>query len=72
MSSKQRLGFSLAFIACLTALNLVPTTTESSTLGWVIYGIIIGLLISSACRAASNLAYENRYKKKAVRTKPRW
>jgi len=72
MTAKQRLGFSLALIAVLLAFNLVPEETESTAFGWVMYGVIIGLLISSACRAASDLAYQNRYKKKAINGKSRW
>jgi hypothetical protein len=45
MTPQFKLGVSLGLIACLLAMALLPTETESTPVGWVGYGIIIGLLL---------------------------
>ena len=62
MTPQFKLSISLGLIACLLAMALLPTETESSTAGWVGYGIIIGLLLSVALRASSTLLYQRSYK----------
>ena len=62
MTPQFKLGVSLGLIACLLAMALLPTETESTPVGWVAYGIIIGLLLSVALRAFSIISYQTSYK----------
>ena len=64
MTAQAKLGFSLAFIACLLMFLIFPSETESTPAGWVGYGIIIGLLLSVAVRSASLLQYQASYKRR--------
>lgn len=64
MSIQFKLGISLGLITCLLTMALLPTETESSPLGWVGYGIIIGLLLRTVFRAISIISYQTSYKKR--------
>ena len=61
MTPQFKLGISVGLIACLLAMALLPTETESTPVGWVAYGIIIGLLLSVALRAFSIISYQTSY-----------
>jgi len=61
MKPQLSLTISLASIAALLLMMLAPAETESTTAGWVGYGIIIGLLLSVALRASSTLLYQRIY-----------
>ena len=63
MKSLLKLKLSTGLIGLLLIANLLPTQTESTTAGWVIYGIIIGLLLNEAIRATNNVLYERSYKR---------
>jgi len=62
MRPQLSLTISLASISALLLMMLAPAETESTTAGWVGYGIIIGLLLSVALRASSTLLYQRSYK----------
>lgn len=62
MKPKQSIAFSLAMIGALLLMMVAPAETESTTAGWVAYGIFIGLLLSVTFRAFSVLMYEHKYK----------
>ena len=62
MRPQLSLTISLASIAALLLMMLAPAETESTTAGWVGYGIIIGLLLSVALKASSALLYQRSYK----------
>ena len=64
MTPQFKLSISLGLIACLLAMALLPTETESTPLGWVGYGIIIGLLLRTALRAISIISYQTSYKRR--------
>lgn len=64
MTPQFKLGISVGLIACLSAMALMPTETESTPVGWVGYGIIIGLLLSVAFRAFSIISYQTSYKRR--------
>ena len=64
MTPQFKLGISVGLIACLSAMALLPTETESTPLGWVGYGIIIGLLLRTALRAISIISYQTSYKRR--------
>ena len=64
MTPQFKLGISLGLIACLLAMALLPAETESTPVGWVCYGIIIGLLLSVALRAFSIISYQTSYKRR--------
>ena len=64
MTIQFKLGISLGLIVCLLAMVLLPTETESTPLGWVGYGIIIGLLLRTALRAISIINYQTSYKRR--------
>ena len=64
MTPQFKLGISVGLIACLLAMALLPTETESTPVGWVAYGIIIGLLLSVALRAFSIISYQTSYKRR--------
>lgn len=64
MKPQLSLTISLASIAVLLLMMLAPTETESTTAGWVGYGIIIGLLLSVALRAISIINYQTSYKRR--------
>jgi hypothetical protein len=63
MRPQQSLFFSLTGIGLLLLMMVLPSETESTSAGWVGYGIIIGLLLSVALRAFSTLSYERSYKR---------
>jgi len=63
MKPQQSLFFSLTAIGLLLFMMVLPSETESTSAGWVGYGIIIGLLLSVALRAFSILSYERSYKR---------
>jgi hypothetical protein len=62
MRPQQSLFFSLTGIGLLLLMMVLPSETESTSAGWVGYGIVIGLLLSVALRAFSTLSYERSYK----------
>ena len=64
MTPQFKLGISVGLIACLLAMALLPTETQSTPLGWVGYGIIIGLLLRTALRAFSIISYQTNYKRR--------
>lgn len=64
MTPQFKLGISVGLIACLLAMALLPTETESTPIGWVGYGIIIGLLLRTAFRAVSIISYQTSYKRR--------
>jgi len=64
MTPQFKLGISVGLIACLLAMALLPSETESTPLGWVGYGIIIGLLLRTALRAFSIINYQTSYKRR--------
>ena len=64
MTIQFKLGISLGLIVCLLAMALLPTETQSTPLGWVGYGIIIGLLLRTALRAISIINYQTSYKRR--------
>ena len=64
MRPQLSLTISLASIAALLLMMLVPAETESTTAGWVGYGIIIGLLLSVALRSFSIISYQTSYKRR--------
>jgi len=61
MKPQITLTLSLASISVLLLMSLIPT--ESSTAGWVCYGIIIGLLLGVAIKSANSLLWERRYER---------
>ena len=63
MTSQFKLGISLGLIACLLAMALLPSENESTPVGWVGYGIIIGLLLRTVLRAISIISYQTSYKR---------
>jgi hypothetical protein len=63
MKPQQSLFFSLTAIGLLLLMMILPSETESTSAGWVGFGIIIGLLLSVALRAFSTLSYERSYKR---------
>lgn len=63
MRPQQSLFFSLTAIGLLLLMMVLPSETESTSAGWVGYGIIIGLLLGVALRAFSILSYERSYKR---------
>ena len=63
MRPQQSLFFSLTGIGLLLLMMVLPSETESTSAGWVGYGIIIGLLLSVVLRAFSTLSYERSYKR---------
>lgn len=67
MTPQFKLGISLGLIACLLAMALLPTETESTPAGWVGYGILIGLLLGVAIRAFSLLQYQASYQRPKTR-----
>ena len=72
MTPQFKLGISVGLIACLLAMALLPTETESTPVGWVAYGIIIGLLLGVALRAFSIISYQTSYKgRKTYNTRSR-
>ena len=64
MTPQFKLGISVGLIACLLAMALLPSETESTPVGWVGYGIIIGLLLRTAFRAVSIISYQTSYKRR--------
>ena len=64
MTIQFKLGISLGLIVCLLAMALLPTETQSTPLGWVGYGIIIGLLLRTVLRAISIISYQTSYKRR--------
>ena len=64
MTPQFKLSISLGLITCLLAMALLPTETESTPVGWVAYGIMIGLLLSVALRAFSIISYQTSYKRR--------
>ena len=64
MTPQFKLGISIGLIACLLVMALMPTETESTPIGWVGYGIIIGLLLRTAFRAISIISYQTSYKRR--------
>lgn len=64
MTPQFKLGISVGLIACLSAMALLPAETESTPVGWVGYGIIIGLLLRTALRAFSIISYQTSYKRR--------
>lgn len=64
MTPQFKLGISVGLIACLLAMALLPTETESTPVGWVGYGIVIGLLLRTALRAFSIISYQTSYKRR--------
>lgn len=64
MTPQFKLGISVGLIACLLAMALLPSETESTPLGWVGYGIIIGLLLRTAFRSFSIISYQTSYKRR--------
>jgi hypothetical protein len=72
MTPQCKLGISVGLIACLSTMALLPTETESTPVGWVGYGIIIGLLLRTALRAFSIINYQTSYKgRKTYNTRSR-
>ena len=59
MKPQVTLTLSLATIGVLLLMSLIPT--ESSTAGWVCYGVIIGLLLGIAIKSANNLVAQQSY-----------
>jgi len=59
MKPQITLTLSLATIGVLLLMSLIPT--ESSTAGWVCYGVIIGLLLGIAIKSANNLVAQQSY-----------
>ena len=64
MTIQFKLGISLGLIACLLTMALIPSETESTPVGWVGYGIIIGLLLRTVFRAVSIISYQTSYKRR--------
>ena len=73
MTIQFKLGISLGLIVCLLAMALLPTETQSTPLGWVGYGIIIGLLLITVLRAISIISYQTSYnRRKTYNTRSRY
>jgi uncharacterized membrane protein len=64
MTIQFKLGISVGLIACLLTMALIPSETESTPVGWVGYGIIIGLLLRTVFRAVSIISYQTSYKRR--------
>ena len=64
MTIQFKLGISVGLIACLLTMALIPSETESTPVGWVGYGIIIGLLLRTVLRAISIISYQTSYKRR--------
>ena len=64
MRPQQSLFFSLTGIGLLLLMMVLPSETESTSAGWVCYGIIIGLLLRTALRAISIISYQTSYKRR--------
>ena len=72
MTIQFKLGISVGLIACLLTMALIPSETESTPVGWVGYGIIIGLLLRTVFRAVSIISYQTSYKgRKTFNTRSR-
>lgn len=61
MKPQITLTLSLASISVLLLMSLIPT--ESSTAGWVCYGVIIGLLLGIAIKSANDLVAQASYQR---------
>jgi len=57
--------FSVLFIILLIAMAFFPDpNSESGVLGWVLYGVVIGILVGIAFRSAISIHNERQQEKK--------
>lgn len=61
MTAQSKLFCSVSVIGMMLLMNLtqLPDEAESSNLGWTLYGVIIGLLLSVAIRAFYKIRKQN-------------